>query len=93
MSDHSIDNNPFGTLSARAVAAVDLRVPSSGNPDLDAMIRTAQRRDLAAQVLASMISSEADGTCYSREKISKDAMQVADRLIRALSRPVAEKEG
>jgi hypothetical protein len=78
-----------GGFSKREAAAIALRVPESGDPDLDAMIRTAQRRDLAAQVLAGF---GADPNCIDPVKNAEGALVWADALLSTLSHPVAEKE-
>jgi hypothetical protein len=41
-----------GGLTARQYAAIHLKVPRSGDPELDAMIRDSRRADFAGQVLA-----------------------------------------
>lgn len=79
-----------GIWGKQATAALILRVPESGDPDLDAMIRTAQRRDLAAQVLNGFMSQE----CPTQmERDAQVSCMFADALLSALSHPVAEKEG
>jgi hypothetical protein len=93
MDKKEIDIVGLNGLNARAHAAILLRVPESGDPDLDAMIRTAQRRDLAAQVLAGF---GADPNCIDPVKNAEGALVWADALLSALSalsHPVAEKEG
>lgn len=77
-------------LTKREHAAIALRVPESGDPDLDAMIRTAQRRDLAAMAMQGMLAEDAEG--YTFENLAVGALKTADALLSALSHPVAEKE-
>jgi aconitase B len=43
-------------LTKREYAAIHLRVPMSGNPELDAMIREAQRNELAARAMEGLVS-------------------------------------
>ncbi len=44
-------------FSDRVYAAIHLRVPDSGDPELDAMIRKAQRYELAKMVLCANLAS------------------------------------
>ena len=49
-----LNNFPVnGTLTLRQLAAIELRVPQSGDVELDAMIREARRLDIAQAVLKS----------------------------------------
>lgn len=43
-------------MTLREYAAIHLRVPMSGNPELDAMIRDAQRNELAARAMEGLVS-------------------------------------
>jgi len=45
-----------GGLTKREYAAIHLRVPQSGNHELDAMIREAQRNELAARAMEGLVS-------------------------------------
>lgn len=85
-------------LTKREHAAILLRVPESGDPDLDAMIRTAQRRDLAAMAMQGMIAAgwdSGDVRAYEgwRDEMGREAARYADAILSALSHPVAVKEG
>lgn len=77
-------------LTKREYFAGLLRVPESGDPDLDAMIRTAQRRDLAAMAMQGMLAEDAEA--YTFEGLAVASLKTADALLSALSHPVAEKE-
>ena len=46
----------FARPSKREYAAIHLRVPQSGNEELDAMIREAQRNELAARAMQGLVS-------------------------------------
>lgn len=50
------DSNRTG-LTKREYAAIHLRVPDSGDPELNAMIRTAQRNELAARAMQGIWSN------------------------------------
>ena len=45
-----------GGLTKREYAAIHLRVPQSGNEELDAMIREAQRNELASRAMEGLVS-------------------------------------
>jgi len=75
----------FGTgLTIRQHAALTLRIPDSGDPTLDAMIRQAVRRDLAAQALATFAAAPhgAENTKY----YAMTACALADALLDELER-------
>lgn len=87
--DCDLDKVRIG-FTKREAAAIALRVPESGDPDLDAMIRTAQRRDLAAMAMQGMLAEDAEA--YTFEGLAVASLKTADALLSALSHPVAEKE-
>lgn len=59
-----------------------LRIPDSGNPELDAMIRRAQRRDLAAMAMQGFA---ANPSCSANgEHNATEAANWADALLAAL---------
>lgn len=93
-------NAPSGTgLTKREQACIALRVPETGDPELDALIRTAQRRDVAAMAMQGIVSSihsdyeyqrirslaQASGLPTVSEWIARDACKQADALLAALS--------
>ena len=43
-------------MTLREYAAIHLKVPMSGNPELDDMIREAQRNELAARAMEGLVS-------------------------------------
>jgi hypothetical protein len=57
-------------------AAIKLRVPRSGDPDLDAMIRESRRADLAEQALTGALRE-----CHSPKRASEYAFAVADAML------------
>lgn len=78
-------------ISVKAQAAIILRIPESDDPDLDAMIRKAQRRDLAA---IAMQGFAANPSCTANgERHVAEAIQWADSLLAALAQPKQGKEG
>jgi hypothetical protein len=46
-----------GGMSLRQFAAIQLRVPDSGDEQIDAMIRKANRRDFAGQAMAGLLAN------------------------------------
>jgi hypothetical protein len=72
-------------LSVREYAAIHLCVPDSGDADLDAMIRRAQRERLAEKVLCSMLSNHAitDHPSYEFGHMKDHCYQLADAFIAA----------
>jgi len=57
--DHARTDQEYATagLTKREYAAIHLKVPMSGNPELDAMIREAVRRDLAVRATAGWMAN------------------------------------
>jgi hypothetical protein len=78
-------------LSNRAIAAIHLCVPDSGDEQLDAIIRRAQRERLAGQSVNGLISSPCLNPHFVKglsadEQInhfSKEAYKLADALMAA----------
>jgi hypothetical protein len=70
-------------LSVRELAAIQLRVPDSGDEKIDAMIRQANRRDFAGQALAGLL---ADESTMGYESCAAQAVKHADALIEELNR-------
>jgi hypothetical protein len=79
-------------LTLKQYAAIHLCVPDSGDSDLDAMIRRAQRERLAGQITASLstgctgllggeFTAYANGSCNS--VLVERAIVLADALIAA----------
>jgi len=71
-------------LTKREHTCIALRIPASGNPELDALIAQAQRRDVAAMVLNGILSSPEDSALSDI-----DIMQVvglADLLLAELAK-------
>lgn len=102
---HMIDGNwvndplpKHAGLTKREHACIALRVPETGDPELDALIRTAHRRDVAAMALQGIVGSihseyeyqrirslaQASGISTVSEWIARDACKQADALLAAL---------
>lgn len=95
--------DPVLGLTIRQHAAITLRVPMSGDPELDAMIREARRMDAAEKIAAAMVSSIDSEDNYDRLRnhaaslgmkvsrwIAADAIKQADALLAASEPKKAE---
>ncbi len=70
-------------LSVRELAAIQLRVPDSGDEQIDAMIQQANRRDFAGQALAGLLSMDAEGPYVKPDgTVCKTTREVAEVLAR-----------
>lgn len=73
-----------GGLTKRELAAIELRVPMSGDDQIDAMIRVANRRDAAAMAMQGLLSHRL-GNAFPYE-IADSAAAFADALIAELNK-------
>ena len=66
-------------------AAIRLRIPASGDPKLDAMIREARRLDVATAAMQGIVSAWTAGAGgendFSVEQTSLDAYEIADAML------------
>lgn len=69
-------------LTVRQYAAIQLRVPESGDDWLDRMIRKANLRDTAAQALAGMLGGETEDSAFSEDVAADRARRMAEALLR-----------
>jgi len=91
---HTIDGNwlpePLDRhkgLTAREHACIQLSVPRSGDAELDALIREAERRDLAGKAMQAAYMLHMDGTRNvgkDAAALGQEAYSVADALLAAL---------
>lgn len=72
-------------LNCQMYAAIALRVPASGNAELDAMIREAQRRDVAAVIMGAKCEPYGD-----ERNIAQRVVRFADALLATLREPREE---
>lgn len=56
---------------SRMAAAITLRIPASGNAELDAMIAQSQRRDVAARIMAGYMAIPDDRRWSARRSKSE----------------------
>jgi hypothetical protein len=73
-------------MTARQLAAITLRVPTSGVPALDDMIREARRMDFAAQATQGLLSS---GRHIVDDETATEAVGMADCVMYVLSKLAA----
>ena len=66
----------------KAQAAIDLRVPRSGIPELDAMIRESRRLDMATAAMQGMLSCPIQPQSGA-DMYARDAYEIADALLAA----------
>lgn len=64
-------------LTKREYAAIHLRVPNSGNEELDAMIREAKRDELAARAMEALCVS-----IENNEKLCRICGEIADAMLK-----------
>lgn len=81
-----------GGFSKREAAAIALRIPESGDSDLDAMIRKAQRQDLAAMAMQGMLGGE-PGSHLIPNNLAAESVVYADGILAALAQAKQGKEG
>jgi hypothetical protein len=81
-------------LSVREFAAIQLRVPDSGDEQIDAMIRKANRRDFAGHAMAGLLANpsvqswdeKAETPRELAEACALQSVIMADALIEELNR-------
>ncbi len=77
----SLVNSGF---TQREYAAIHLCIPDSGNDELDAMIRRAQRERLAGQAMQAYVHAHAISHTFGREpECATQCYKLADALIAA----------
>lgn len=75
-------------LTKREHACIALRVPETGDPEIDALIRAAQRRDVAAMAMQGLIQDARIES--SPAGLAAEATWYADALL-ALNAPSSEQ--
>lgn len=70
-------------MTKREHAAITLRIPKSGDEQLDAMIRQANRRDAAVAAMQGLL---AKGD-FRYDAIVSDSVDIADALLAKLEEP------
>lgn len=71
-------------MTLREYAAIHLKVPSSGNEELDALIWESMRNDLAAKAMQAYIKTNAEpNTTHNSELVTALAYEMADAMMEA----------
>lgn len=72
-------------MTKRERACIDLRIPESGDAELDALIEKARRQEMAAKAMQGLLASCA-GEVQQPFTMSPDALDCADALLAELER-------
>lgn len=86
-----IDSNAFALcefnrgLSKRERACIDLRIPESGDPELDALIEKARRQEMASKAVQGLLARHGDDD-YSHDQLARYSVERAYALIEQLER-------
>jgi hypothetical protein len=70
-------------LSAQKYAAIHLKVPRSGDEDIDRMVRESRRADFAGQALEGMLFAESNSFPWPPHKLAERAFELADAMLEA----------
>lgn len=73
-------------LTKREHAAILLRVPKSGDDDIDAMIREASRRDAVVMVMQGYLSALSHHPSYERKNTIENVTEITDALLAELEK-------
>lgn len=73
-------------LSAREHAAIQLRVPNSGTPWLDEMIRQSLQQEFAKAAISGFMANKSNPLSYQPENDSEFVLKIADALLAELEK-------
>lgn len=73
-------HSTYGGFTKREQAAISLRVPMSGDTDLDKMILVARRLDIATAAMQAHLRIDEEGTSY--ENLAEFSFNMTDILIK-----------
>jgi hypothetical protein len=76
-------------FTKREAAALQLRVPDSGDEELDAMIRKARLLDMATAAMQGLISASNDGdgnAVYDTSAVARSSFAVARALMEEMEK-------
>jgi hypothetical protein len=71
-------------MTLKAYAAIHLKVPRSGDPEIDAMIRERVRRDFAEKAVAAMpimLDAENEGVTVLPKGVADVVFELADAML------------
>ena len=63
-------------------AAIRLRIPMSGDPKLDAMIRQARRLDIATAAIGGLLANVEIICTTSYAELSEQCLEIADAMLK-----------
>jgi hypothetical protein len=72
-------------FTKRERACIDLRIPESGDAELDVLIEKARRQDFAAKALQGLLARHGDDD-YSHDQLARYSVERAYALIDQLGR-------
>lgn len=78
-------------LSAHVYACINLRIPETGDKDIDAFIRKANLRDASVAAMQGLLASGEDGMIEGVNYLAKWACDQASALIAEMERRENEK--
>lgn len=81
---HMLELN-YGGFTKRERACIDLRIPESGDAELDALIKKARRQEFAAKALQGLLAKHGDDD-YSHDQLARYSVERAYALIDQLER-------
>lgn len=74
----------YSSMTLRAYAAINLKVPDSGEGWLDGMIRQSLRDECAAKAMQGLVAgSISTGTDYNEGRVAQSAYAMADAMLKA----------
>lgn len=72
-------------LTIRQYACIHLKLPLSGDPELDRLIGIAQKRDMALETLNGVLSHKFDEPGENRKESVSDAIEYSEEVIQQVS--------
>ncbi|MBF57702.1 MAG: hypothetical protein CME80_08290 [Halomonas sp.] len=84
--DGVLEDSALG-FTKRERACIDLRIPESGDAELDALIEKARRQEVAVRAMeAIMVNAGRNGYKHMDDKIFLDAGRASDSMLDELDR-------
>jgi hypothetical protein len=80
-------------IDLRTYAAIHLKIPRSGDPEIDAMIRESVRRDFAEKAVAAMpvmLAAENEGVTVLPKGVADVVFELADAMLAEWEKEVEE---
>jgi hypothetical protein len=83
----------IGSREKKQYAAIHLKVPRSGDPEIDAMIRESVRRDFAEKAVAAMpvmLAAENEGVIVLPKGVADVVFELADAMLAGWEKETAK---